>query len=55
MWLGVEKDGTKFWWVANSWGSDWGLNGYFKIIRGENHCQIESNVVVGIPDLFSQL
>ena len=49
---GVEKDGTKFWWVANSWGSDWGLNGYFKIIRGENHCQIESNVVVGIPDLF---
>lgn len=45
---GVE-DGTKYWLVANSWNTDWGENGYFKIVRGEDHCGIESEVVAGVP------
>ena len=48
---GVEKN-TPFWWMKNTWGKNWGINGYFKMIRGENNCDIENNVVAGIPDFF---
>lgn len=45
---GVEK-GNKYWLIANSWNSDWGENGFFKILRGEDHCGIESSIVAGEP------
>lgn len=45
---GVEN-GTPYWLVANSWNLDWGDNGLVKILRGENHCGIESEIVAGIP------
>ncbi|XP_053314628.1 cathepsin B [Spea bombifrons] len=45
---GVE-DGTPYWLCANSWNTDWGANGFFKILRGEDHCGIESEVVAGVP------
>ncbi|XP_078677123.1 tubulointerstitial nephritis antigen-like [Branchiostoma floridae x Branchiostoma belcheri] len=35
----------KYWTVANSWGKQWGEEGYFRIVRGENECQIESFVL----------
>jgi hypothetical protein len=28
--------------IANSWNADWGDNGYFRIIRGQDECGIES-------------
>jgi len=43
---GVEG-GVKYWLVANSWNTDWGDNGYFKIIRGIDECGIESELVAG--------
>nr|CDJ88699.1 Peptidase C1A domain containing protein [Haemonchus contortus] len=43
---GVEN-GTKYWTIANSWHDDWGEDGYFRILRGVNHCDIESYVVAG--------
>ncbi|KAJ8730064.1 hypothetical protein PYW07_017102 [Mythimna separata] len=45
---GVEN-GQKYWLIANSWNPDWGDKGYFKILRGENHCNIESKVIAGEP------
>jgi len=45
---GVE-DGTPYWLVANSWNPRWGDKGFFKILRGSDHCGIESGVVAGIP------
>ena len=44
---GVE-DGAKYWLVANSWNEDWGDMGTFKILRGSDHCGIESGVVAGL-------
>merc|ERR1711937_938404 len=38
---GVE-DNTDYWLVANSWGTGWGLDGFFKIKRGDNTCRIET-------------
>ena len=38
---GVEE-GTPYWLVANSWNYDWGDGGTFKILRGSDHCGIES-------------
>jgi len=45
---GVEN-GTPYWLVANSWNTDWGNNGFFKILRGSNECGIEEMVNAGLP------
>lgn len=47
-----ELGGQKYWQVRNSWGEDWGDNGYFRIVRGENHCDLETNIVTGFPDML---
>lgn len=35
--------GKDYWIVQNSWNTDWGMSGYFWILRGKNECNIESN------------
>ncbi|KAI0229188.1 Cathepsin B [Lamellibrachia satsuma] len=47
---GVDN-GTPYWLVANSWNSDWGDKGYFKILRGSDECGIEDGIVAGLPKL----
>jgi cathepsin B len=37
-----REGSTDYWLVANSWGPGWGLDGFFKIKRGSDHCGIES-------------
>merc|ERR1719335_120798 len=37
-----EEDGKKYWRIQNSWGEDWGEDGFFRMIRDENESGIES-------------
>ncbi|VDD74997.1 unnamed protein product [Mesocestoides corti] len=48
-----EENGVPYWLCANSWNTDWGDGGFFKILRGKNHCKIEAEVNAGIPKLHN--
>jgi len=45
---GVENN-VPYWLAANSWGTSWGISGFFKFRRGINHLGIESYVVATYP------
>jgi cathepsin B len=36
-----------YWLVANSWNTDWGEQGFFRILRGSDECGIEDSIVAG--------
>ena len=35
-----EQDGLHYWVVKNAWGDMWGEDGYYRVVRGVNHCGI---------------
>ena len=43
-----EENGEPFWKVVNSWNSEWGEKGLFRIRLGTNECTIESQVEGGL-------
>jgi len=45
-----EENGKKFWRLANNWNTDWGEDGFFRMIRGQDECWIESLGIAAVPD-----
>lgn len=46
---GTTEDEVPYWIIANSWNTNWGNEGFFWMLRGQNECGIEDGVVAGIP------
>lgn len=46
---GQDANNTPYWIVRNSWGSYWGMEGFFLVYRGNNTVFIESHCTWGIP------
>jgi cathepsin X len=44
-----EETGQKYWIGRNSWGTYWGIKGFFKIIRGVNNLAIEQDCHWAVP------
>eukprot|EP00397_Hematodinium_sp_SG-2012_P034997 GEMP01037592.1.p1 GENE.GEMP01037592.1~~GEMP01037592.1.p1 ORF type:complete len:529 (+),score=142.99 GEMP01037592.1:332-1918(+) len=38
--FGTAEGGKDYWLVRNSWSTNWGDDGYLKVVRGENDCGI---------------
>jgi len=49
-----EERGVKYWKLMNSWGPNWGENGFFRVRRGVDDSSIASMPEVAIPRILDQ-
>lgn len=49
---GVDEDtNMPYWLLVNSWNSDWGEQGWFRMRRGTNECGLENSGTAGMIDV----